>query len=303
MGISLRNRFDTLISGDDRHGMRQLDLFNDTAPVQKANQVVEALLRRDWSALPGTLAELTKVDAEHHFVPKFERLCGLIHEWQHLLGAEEIAYESCCHLREVLNSALTSLADDLMGDVAADWIRPFWGELAEKFERMGGRGKEEGAEAYLKAQRWSDVLRMANAFSGKEMRPSVQRWLCLGYLALGHRDEATQSLLRFSWLSPDCLECLIQETSFAPWAQCWRGFQRNLGELDNDWFPAWYLHEFRPLEWRFEAFPQTSAARGYQILLGLLRSESRGIDRTLMADRAKLKNLCPEFFAFYLRHR
>ncbi len=284
--------------------MRQLDLFNDTLSIQKANCLSAVLLMRDWDAMPSALSELVKVDDEGQYYPKFKQLCTLITHALTVLASKEIRYEECSHLGEMFQSTLASQANLLMGSAGNEWICSFWSELAEKFERIGERGKEDSVEAYLKAHRWSDVLRVVNnSFLGKEMRSSVQRWLCLGYLALGHRNEAIQSLLRYAWLSPEGMENLIQESSCASWAQFWQGFQRDIGDLENDWFPAWYLHEFRPLEWRFESYPGTVAARAYQVLLGLLLRESRGIDSTLMADRAKLKGLSPEFFAFYLRYR
>ena len=56
--------------------MRQLDLFNDTLSIQKANCLSAVLLMRDWDAMPSALSELVKVDDEGQYYPKFKQLCA-----------------------------------------------------------------------------------------------------------------------------------------------------------------------------------------------------------------------------------
>jgi hypothetical protein len=71
------------------------------------------------------------------------------------------------------------------------------------------------------------------------------------------------------------------------------------------WFPAWCVLEHPALAAALKEVepPDLPAAEAARLLADLLELERRGEQRRLVAKRARLRELNPDFFALYMANR
>ena len=76
-----------------------------------------------------------------------------------------------------------------------------------------------------------------------------------------------------------------------------------LGELDASWFPAWCAHENKAGSSVLDNLPDGEGCSAYRLVCGLAIRERGGLSSALYEDRARLKRLNKQFFAFYMQSR
>lgn len=61
--------------------MQQLDIFADSAPVQRANDLIAALTNFDRAASRNALHRLTETDPQHAGLAQYHLLCDFVEGW------------------------------------------------------------------------------------------------------------------------------------------------------------------------------------------------------------------------------
>lgn len=287
--------------------MQQLDIFADSAPVQRANDLIAALAELDRAASRQALHRLMEADPQHAGLAQYRVLCDFVDSWADncddpnwppspaAIAAEE----------QLIREQITS-ASVIMGSAGDDLIRKCWGVLAKASENAGIAPEYRdyfAAELYLRAQQFPDAVRVAQKAPGAEMRAAVQRWLGLGYYGCGETESARRAVLRYAWLAPQRFDAFVDETGDAQLARDWSDFQADLGDLDATWFPAWCAHEKKAGISILDNLPTGDGSTAYRLVTGLAIRERGGLCPAVYEDRARLKRLDESFFAFYMQHR
>lgn len=287
--------------------MQQLDIFADSAPVQRANDLIAALVRFDHTASRLALRRLVAADPHHAGLAQYQVLCDFVDRWADSCNAPNwlrtpaaIAAEEQLIREQIIPAAV------VMGYAGGDLVRKCWGVLAKASEGAGV-GSEHcdyfAAELYLRARQFPDVVRIAQQVSGAEMRAAVQRWLGLGFYGCGETELAMRSVLRYAWLAPQRFDAFVDEMGDTELASDWSDFQADLGDLDATWFPAWCAHEAKYGISMRDNLPTSDGGMAYRLVTDLAIRERGGLCPAVYKDRARLKRLDESFFDFYMKRR
>ncbi len=287
--------------------MQQLDIFADSIPVQRANDLISALADFDCPGSRQALHHLAAADPRHSDLPQYRLLCDFVDrwagnnndpDWPNTLAA--IAAEEQLVREQLIPAAA------VMGIAGDELVRKCWRILAKASEKAGITPEHHdcfAAELYLRARHFADVVRIAKMLPGAEMRAVAQRWLGLGYFGCGEVEPARGAALRYAWLVPQRFNFFIKEAGDAELARDWSNFQADLGDLDATWFPAWCAHEKKAALPASDNLPDTDGARAYRAVMDLAILERGGLGPAVYETRARLKRLEESFFAFYMRRR
>lgn len=287
--------------------MHQLDIFADSVPVQRANDLSAALTNFDRKAAKLALRYLVAADPHHAGLPQYQVLCDFIDHWVDSCDDPDwprtpaaVAAEEKLIREQIIPAAI------VMGNAGVDLVRKCWAILAKASEGAGIDPEHYdcfAAELYLRAQQFHDVVRTAQRVSGAEMRATVQRLLGLGYYGCGETEQAMRAVLRYAWLAPQRFNAFIDEVPDAKLARDWNDFQADLGDLDATWFPAWCAHEKKAGISMLDKLPASEGCMAYRLVMDLAIRERGGLCRAVYEDRARLKRLNENFFAFYMKRR
>ncbi|MCX7194058.1 MAG: hypothetical protein NTY60_10645 [Proteobacteria bacterium] len=287
--------------------MQQLDIFADSEPVQRANDLIAALTRFDDIASRQAMRELVVADPDHETLDKFQVLCDFLEHWiEYIAKPDCSATATTIATEEILIREQIIPASIVMGVKGALLIRKCWESLARISEQAGIDPRQThcfAAELYLRAGQFQEVVRTAKMIPGADMRSAVQRWLALGYAGCGKAEQARSAALRFAWLSPQEFDGFVDEMQDTALARDWSNCQADLDELDATWFPAWCANEKVAGVTIQENFPVCEGSSAYKLVVSLCLRERNGICRTVFEARARLKQLNESFFAFYMRRR
>jgi len=287
--------------------MQQLDIFADSVSVQLSNDLIAALLSFDHAAACQTLQHLTKNDPQHIGLDQYQMLCDFIGaradnfdnpNWSPAPAA--IAADEQLLREKIIPAA------KVMGRAGNKLAHKCWGMLAKASERVGVDSKHSdyfAAELYLRAQQFTDVVRIAQKVPGAEMRAIVQRWLGLGYYGCGKSAPARSAALRYAWLAPQQFDDFVDEASDKQLARDWGDFQVELGELDATWFPAWCENEKKEGLSIRQNLPKSDGGMAYRLLISLSIRERGGLCSAVYEERSRLKQLNESFFAYYMQRR
>lgn len=284
--------------------MYQLDIFADSIPVQRANDLVAALAAADPVAARRALHQLAQADPQHVDLPRFRQLCGFLEgraeSGRALRSSSAIAAEE-----QLLREQIVP-ASAVLGDAANQLLRPCWNTLAQAAEKAGLPPEQHdcfAAELYLRAHQFPAAVRVAQGIAGADFRAAAQRWLSLGFHGCGQTEQARRAALRYAWLAPQRFNALLDELGDAQFSRDWNDFQACLGELDASWFPAWCAHENRAITSRLDNLPDSAGGTAYKLVIDLQIRERGGLCPAVYTDRARLKQLDEGFFAFYMARR
>lgn len=287
--------------------MQQLDIFADSEPVRRTNVLIEALARFDPAAAQTALQELSVVDPRNEDLSGFQLLCNFVKGWPSDPEAQTWprTLPDVSALEELLRKHITPVTG-LLGERSRAFLRKCWRDLAQAAEACGITPEHRNcyaAELYLRAEAFPDVLRTARNIPGADGRVAVQRWLSLAHCRSGEREAARNAALRYAWLAAQDFSDLLVELRDSSLDKDWRDFQSDLGDLDATWFPAWCASEHKCDASLLENLPEIDGARAYRLVVGLAIRERGGLSAAVFEDRARLKRLNEDFFAFYLLQR
>jgi hypothetical protein len=287
--------------------MQQLDIFADSASVQRANDLIAALANADPIASRQAMQRLLEADPHHADLAQFNVLIEFVDHWQ-----------ACCKNPGWLSSELALAAEAelihdllvpvarIMGNDGDALLRKCWLILAKASERIAIAPEHpdlHAAELNLLARQFAEVVRTAQKIPGAARRAAVQRWLSLGFYGGGKTEHGRKAVLRFAWLAPQRFNDLVVEIGDTQLSKDWDSFQADLGDLDADWFPAWCAHEKKSGVSMLDNLPDSEGAMAYRLVMGLAIRERGGLCRSVYEDRASLKRLNESFFAFYMLRR
>jgi len=287
--------------------MRQLDIFADSLPVQRVNELIAALSSFDGAASRQAMQSLISADPANTGLPHFQVLCDFVDNWPtdcDALGWPRTPTAVANAVQLIREQIIPAAAS--MGNAGMTLVRKCWSDLARASEAVGiGSDHTDcfAAELYLRAQQSSDVVRTAQGTPGAAMRAAVQRWLGLGYYRCGKTEQARSAVLRYAWLAPQRFSIFVDEMGDAALSRDWRNFQADLGDLDATWFPAWCAHEKKVGAIMLDNLPHGEGSLAYRLVAGLVKRERNGLCAAVYEDRARLKRLGESFFDFYMRHR
>lgn len=287
--------------------MQQLDIFADSLPVQRANELIAALLRFDGAASRQALQSLALADPANAGLPQFQVLCYFVDNWPTDCDAPDWprTLTGVADTAQLIREQIIPAAA-MMGNAGMSLVRSCWSDLARASEAIGiGANHADcfAAELYLRARRPHDAVRTAQGIPGAEMRAVVQRWLGLGHCRCGEPEPARNAVLRYAWLAPQGFSPFVEEMSDAALTRDWRNFQADLGDLDATWFPAWCAHEKKAGTTMLDNLPSGDGPLAYRLVAGLAIRERDGLCAAVYEDRARLKRLSESFFDFYMKHR
>jgi hypothetical protein len=285
----------------------QLDIFADSASVQRTNDLIAALANFDREASRQAIQRLAAVDPNHAGIAHFRVLCDFVEhwvdsrtdpDWPRSLSA--VAAEERLLREQIIPAAA------MMGNAGNKLFQKCWSTLAAASEKAN-IGPEHSdyfaAEFYLRGQQFKDVVRTASIIPGAEMRAPALRWMGLGYYGCGEPALAQRAVLRYAWLAPRQFNAFISETHDKELERDWNAFQADLDDLDATWFPAWCAHEKKTGSTLLDNIPITDGGMAYRLVTNLALRERGGLCSAVYEDRSRLKKLNACFFAFYMKRR
>jgi hypothetical protein len=285
----------------------QLDIFADSASVQRANDLIAALTNFDRSASRLAMQKLVAVDRDHTGIPQFRVLCDFIEHWViSRIDPDWPNTISALAAEEQLIREQIIPASIVLGDAGVDLVRKCWCILAEASEKAcvdPERKDYFAAELYLRGKQFHDVVRTARKIPGAEMRSTALRWMGLGYYGCAESEQARRAVLRYAWFAPHRFNDFIHEIKDTELECDWKDFQADLGDLDATWFPAWCAHEKKAGISMLDNLPAIEGGMAYRLVNNLAIRERGGLCREVYEDRAHLKGLNESFFVFYMKHR
>ncbi len=287
--------------------MQQLDIFADSEPIQRANDLIAALVHLDQAAAQQAMRGLTAADPHHEGLHKFHVLCNFLDHWTERFN-EPYGADITANLvaEEQWISEQIIPATSVMGPAGDVLLRKVWGAMAKLSENSGIDAKHSdcfAAALYLRAYQFNHAVRTAKVLPGADMRAAVQRWLALGYAGSGEMEHARRAALRFAWLSPQEFDGFVGEMHDKELLRDWNKFQADLEDLDATWFPAWCANEKKADTPILDNLPVHDGCSAYRLVVSLGLRERTGISSAVLAERARLKQLNETFFAYYMRRR
>jgi hypothetical protein len=286
--------------------VQQLDIFLDSRATLLANDVVVALRRRDVPGAMAAVATLRAEDAAHADLAAFGILLEFLNSADTLIRSCVDDAEALAQLVERVECQLLP-ASRAMGAAAEAFVLPFWVALAELAENLPNL-MEDFPQAHAAAL-WLHAgnPRCAEAAAVKIARGNdsacVQRWLCLAYQAQGRLRESPMPLFRHAWLAPQAFASLFVELADKDWQRAWQDFGHALGDLDADWFPAWYLVEHPGTPFDETDAPALGSARASVLVVRLRILERQGYSHALVVERQELRDCDESFFTWYMARR
>ncbi len=287
--------------------MQQLDIFADSEPTQRANDLIAALVNLDQAAAQQAMRGLAAADPHHEGLHKFHMLCNFLDHWAERFNesdGEEISATLVAEEQWIREQIVP--AASVMGPAGVVLLRKVWGVMAKLSENTGIAPNHPNcfaAELYLRAYQFNHAVRTAKALPGADMRAAVQRWLALGYAGSGEMEQARRAALRFAWLSPQEFDRFVDEMHDKELARDWNKFQADLEDIDATWFPAWCANEKKAGTPILDNLPANDGGLAYRLVVSLGLRERAGIGRAVFEERARLKQLNETFFAYYMRRR
>lgn len=289
----------------------QLDLFQDSGAVIAVNEAIAALARRDAGQAGTRLESLAGAEPGHRLLAPLRRLCQTLRDWPpKLADSAEIAAAA-----RWLDIEIVPLADSVLGKQAAEFMRPFWRDLADAAKGQPYRAEfPQGCSAglYLRCGANREAVAAAEAIPDQEANPDALRWLAVSRYRLGDKEGYRSALLGLALQAPEHWPQVLDEIGDAGLRADWENFQAACGWLDPDdpraaaWFPAWYLLEHPGVRAMADAawLPDTPAAEAFALMERLCALEKQGHSAELVAARGRLRELRAELFdAYMVRNR
>lgn len=289
----------------------QLDLFAHSRAVVLANDVIDALLARDAARATERFNSLCAEEPGHRAREALQTLCRGLGEWPRpSADPAEIAAAVDWLDREADPAAVSAL-----GDKAADFMRPFWRDLACAASQRAydpAFPRSFSAALYL---RCGDAVAAAKAAQGVpncDGNVDALHWIAVARHRAEGLDACWAPLMRLALLAPKRLPALLAEIDEPLLDRDWRAFQSDCHWLDSEddtagcWFPAWHLVEHPGMEIEIgevTTLPATPAAQTFVEMRCLLSLEKRGYSAALISARSRLRELDGDVFALYMARR
>jgi hypothetical protein len=288
----------------------QLDLFLDSHALQRAYDVVAALLARDSSRAGEAFAALAHEDAAYPGLAQLATLIRSLADWQ-VAPVDCEAIEA--RLAEV-DRVIGPAAQRMLGERAAGFVAAFVRDMAvaageQQFDPL--HAGAHPAALWLRCGEYERAEAAATALRQNPPDPMVLNWLSVSRSKLRGFAAARPTFFTLCLHAPAQADALRIELGDTLLDRDWTAFLKETAEWTvaapelPRWFPAWYVLRHGSAARDFEGFefPAHAAARAVQLLLHILPLERARDLRPLAAVRARLRDLNQEFFTLYMADR
>jgi hypothetical protein len=288
----------------------QLDLFLDSRAVQRAYDVVAALLARDSARAGEAFATLAHEDAAYPGLPLFATLIRSLADWQ-------VAPRDCqaidARLAEI-DRVIAPTARRMLGERAAGFVGAFVRDMAvaaggHEFDPL--HPGAHPAALWLRCAEYERAEAAAAALRQNRPDPAVLRWLSVSRNKLRGLAAARPTFFALCLHAPGQADALRMELGDTLLDRDWTVFSKDTAEWTvaaaelPRWFPAWYVLRHGAAARDFEEFEFSAhaPAQAVQLLLRILPLERARDLRPLAALRERLRDLHQEFFELYMVDR
>lgn len=288
----------------------QLDLFLDSRAVQRANDVVAALLARDSARATETFSALV---GEAPAYPGLAEFAALI---QSLDSADvKPRANAAIDARLVALDRVTApAAHRMLGERAKGFVDAFVRDMALTADALAFDPRYPGAHAASLWLRCAEYERAEAAAAKVDVTPpdpNVLHWLSVSRNRLRGIAAARPTFFALCLNHPMQVDALRLELADALLDRDWAGFSKETASwfvADDElprWFPAWYLLRHAAAASDFEGmeFSGQAAAEAVRLLLRILPLERARDLRPLAALRQRLRDTHESFFALYMTDR
>lgn len=288
----------------------QLDLFLHSGAVMLTNDVLDALRARDLERTMRSLERLRAEEADGRALGDLQVLCDALRDWPYPASDSAETARSVRKLEETVQPA----ARRAMGGCSADFMRPFWRDLATSVRQYPydpAWPEAHCAALLLRAGEDRAAEEAAASLPDAEHQPNALHWMAVArYRAQGL--EASRPLLfRLAMVAPERLLAAMNDIGDATLQKDWEDFWAECAWLDPQdqtaacWFPAWSLlqHPGMRLTGDQVALSGTAASEAFALVTRLLELETRGYSRALVSARSRLRDLEPNLFECFMARR
>ncbi|MGH8556397.1 MAG: hypothetical protein ACRESZ_02820 [Methylococcales bacterium] len=275
----------------------QRDLLFDSAPAFTAKALVSAIVDRRTGEIPKLLARLEGLAPDKHRA--FE---GLLAQEKHCMERPDSRGKI-----DFLLNKLTPSAFQVLGHYAQDYLTPFWQGLCP--ELVGRPFSAELPEDHLsftafKAFQWSDVIAAIEQESGWNTEPDLLFRHAEACFKLNREALGLENWFRLFMLFAKRAEGMVRDTSHRLLQSDWRNFNQLDPDLETIFFPAWIVLEKPALaKIPIEAIDQNIGSESLHLIRGLIASSGDRIGQPSIDLRARLQELNPNLFVYYMRGR
>ena len=289
----------------------QLDLFVHSRAVILTNDTINALLAREPAQASACLGRLGAEVPDYGPLSALETLSRALSEWP--LRSTSPAEIAAGIGR--LEGAVHPAALAVMGSKAADFMRPFWHDLAHAARSHAYDAafpQSFCAGLYLRCGDVRAAAMAAGSIPDWERNADALRWLAVARYCIDGLDSCLAPLMRLALLAPQQLSRALTEIDDPLLHRDWSAFHVACDwlvpddETANAWFPAWYLVEHPGVRIGAHdamSLPATRATQTFVAIARLLELEKGGYSPTLISSRCRLRDLDPEMFACYMARR
>ena len=295
----------------NRQAPVQLDLFLDSRTVILANEVIGSLLARDAARAAACRDRLREQEPGYHALAELDTLSRALAEWPFPMSTSAEIAAAVRHLETEVQPA----ARGTLGENAAEFMLPFWRSLAQAARAHpydAASPESHCAALHLRSGDARAALAAAVSIPAWRTLADALHWIAVARYRLEGPDACRAPLFLLAWRAPDRLPRTIVELHDALLENDWRAFDLACDWLDADdagraaWFPAWSLLENPALQFDAQTTANaapTPAAQAFFCVERLLDLEKRGYSPALVAARARLREIDPDLFAFYMARR
>ena len=289
----------------------QLDLFEHSRAVILANDVIDALVARDATLATERFNSLCIEEPGHRARAALQTLCCALGDWPRpSANPAEIA-----DAVRWLDAKPHPAALAAMGDKAADFMRPFWRELAcvaGQHAYDSAYPESYSASLYLRCGDAVAAATAAHAVPNCDGNVDALHWIAVARYRAEGLNACRAQLMRLALLAPQRVPALLAEIDEPLLNRDWRAFQADCHWLDSEddtagsWYPAWHLVEHPGMEieiGELATLPATRAAQTFVEIRRRLGLERRGYSTALISARNRLRELSREVFMLYMARR
>ena len=278
----------------------QFDLFMDNPALVAENNLISALVNRQWQQAENHLNQLYQHAANHPHLGEFEDLVAYGLHTDNRLIPGTIDEE-----RQGLEQEITPLARKVLKQASRDYLASGWQRIALALADQHNNNESSAMHesyAWEKMQNWEKVkqsiLEQTNYQQNTEL---LYRLAC----AVHFNKDRVQGLLTLCLASAkdiDYVGLQLDKPSDSPFAPIWNDFWDLEEELDAPEFPAWLLLSEPGLAHHIDdEFICAVNQPAFEAIYSLLKAKSQGETAKDLDSRKKLQATSPVLLDIYLQ--
>lgn len=278
----------------------QLDLFMDNAVVLAENNLCEALGERQFERAGEHLQHLTRLNAEHALLGRYQ---DLVNYGRHMQASPRIAPEQIVAELNGLQQEVVPLAREVLGQPARDYLAFAWRRLAESQTDISGPAADPRLHpsfALAQIPDWPAVRDCLAQTPALDEQPHLLERLALACSALQQHEKALLLWCLLFERHPDHAAAAVDKHARTAVDGFWQNFWdlgESLGEtLECAWFSAFTLARQPGLIHHLGSIPPFTHPASLA-MIALLNTRRSGGDE--IPAREQLKAVSPVLLRLY----